>query len=180
MDQAGSAEKPGFRITDRWAFYVCNELDCGFFYNNQASQPAPIAEVEVLVVAIGKKVKLIPIGRGEAGYQELVEQGMANSIFPVDFFHFPFCIDVKVSRTVPPELHERWLKLIAFYKKEPFVSERREYVRVMEDGKIVQRKLCTEPEYQKVLGDEANRRARNANQGTLGVWRLATDEERVL
>jgi hypothetical protein len=110
--------------SDRRAFYLCNELDCGFFYDSMTKRVTWVSEIEVFVVVLGKKVKLKPVGRGDRGYQDLVNQGMENSIFPANLFSRPFQIDVKVSRTVTPELHERWLKLIAYYKNEPFVSDR--------------------------------------------------------
>src|SRR5262245_30872317 len=150
MHMAGTEkhEMPRMHYSDRRAFFLCNERDCGFFYDSTAKRVARESEIEVFVVVLGKKVKLKPVGRGDASYQELVNQGMDNSIFPVNLFQRPFQIDVNVSRTVTPELHERWLKLIAYYKKEPFVSERKEYVRALDDnGMIVQHKLCTAEEF---------------------------------
>ena len=93
------------RYSDRWAFYVCHELDCGFFYNGQVKPVASISQIEVFVVVLGHKVKLNLVGRGEAGYQKLLNQGMENAVFPVNLFNRPFQIDVKVSHTVSPELH---------------------------------------------------------------------------
>ena len=180
MAQLEGQKSPRKPYGDRWAFYICHELDCGFFYNGK-TKPVAIPQIEVFVVALGKKVKLTHVGTGEAGYQKLMEQGMENAVFPVNLFSRPFQIDVKVSSTVPPELHERWLKLIAFYKNEPFVSERKEYVRVVdESGEIVQHKLCTEEEFQSVLKREDEARLKSPDQRRPGNWRLATDEEKKL
>jgi hypothetical protein len=181
MAGADKHEKPRMRQSDRRAFFLCNELDCGFFYDSTAKRVARESEIEVFVVVLGKKLKLKPVGRGDAGYQELANQGMDNCIFPVNLFQRPFQIDVKVSRTVTPELHERWLKLIAYYKNEPFVSERKEYVRVRDDnGKIVQHRLCTAEEFQKVLESEAEWRTKQPGEWQPGQWRLATQEEKTL
>jgi hypothetical protein len=181
MTRTENHETPRPGYGDFWYFYICNELDCGFFYKNATRRAAPVAQIEVFVVALGKRVKLDPAGTGEAGHQCLLDQGMADSIFPVDLFHRPYQIDVKVSRTVPPELHERWLRLIAYCKNEPFVSERREYVRVLEEnGQIVQQKLCTAEEFEKVLEREAEWRTKKPDQWQPGTWRLATDDEKRL
>ena len=180
MARAEGHDNPRKPYGDRWAFYICHELDCGFFYNGK-SKPVAIPQIEILVLALGKKVKLTHVGTGEAGHQKLMEQGMENAVFPVNLFNRPFQIDVKVSGTVTPELHEKWLKLIAYYKNEPFVSERKEYVRVLdENGKIVQQRLCTAEELQMVLEREADARTKRLDEWRPGQWRLATDEEKKL
>lgn len=179
MARSEKHETPRMSYGDSWSFFVCHELDCGLYDNGKMKPVALTSQIDVFVVVLGKKVKLNPVGKGKAGYERLVDEGMENAVFPVNLFNRPYQIDVKVSRTVSPELHERWLKLIAFYKNEPFVSERKEYVRVLdENGKIVQQKLCTAEEFQRVIEREAEGRTKKTDEWQPGIWRLATDEEK--
>jgi hypothetical protein len=180
MEEIESHKKVRSPYNNRWCFFICNELDCGFFYHANTKPVKPYSSIEVFVVVLGKKVKLLSVGTGEEGYQTLIDQGMENSIFPVNLFNRPFQIDVKVSGTVTPELHERWLKLIAFYKMEPFVSQRKEHVRFSDNGRIVQHRLCTTEEFQQVLEQEAEKRTSNPASCQPDTWRLATNEEKTL
>ena len=127
-------------------YFICDELDCGFYYSGTLH--TPIGHVmSIPVVALDRKVQLVKVGMGEDGVRVMAEHDMADHIFPVNLFDRPPRIDVRVSRAVTPELHERWLRLVAYCKGEPFVSSRRWYALVREsDGGTLCRRLLSDEE----------------------------------
>lgn len=162
------------------AFYICDELDCGFRYTHKVgrgpSKNRPILEMSVYVVDLGKKVKIRFVGFGDAGMQKLTEHGHDGYIFPVNLFVKPYTINPAASKAVVRDLHERWLRLIAAYKGVPHISFRKEYVLVADDGTILRREMCSPEEFAETLEFQKRWAKRNPDE-TPASWHLAEEYE---
>jgi hypothetical protein len=73
------------------AYYVCDELDCGFRYTYKQghgpSKHRPIIEMMVLVVELDKKVKIRFVGFEDAGLKIISDHGHNDyDVSPVSLF----------------------------------------------------------------------------------------------
>lgn len=170
------------KINDNVAFYICDELDCGFKYAHKPcsgpSKYRPIIEMNILVVDLDRKVKIKLTGMGERGYEKLLEYGHEGYIFPVNLFLKPYRIDPKPSRNMHNDLHERWLRLIAHAKGVEHVSTRKKYVLVNEYGEIVKSKMCNDEEFAETMEFQKGWIERHPGESPM-LWRLAEENEDV-
>lgn len=162
------------------AYYICDELDCGFRYTYKngrgPSKNRPILEIMVWVKDLDKKVKIRFVGFEEEGLKRLEEHGHGGYIFPVNLFNRPYLIDPSGSKAVRHEQHEKWLRLIAAYKGVPYVSSRKVYVLVAEDGTVVGKATCTAEEFADKLEYQKKWGERHP-EAVPPVWHLAEDYE---
>lgn len=164
-------QKKKDKCDDACAYYLCDELDCGFSYHYKLkhgpSRNRPLLTPQVLVVALNKKVSLRLIGWGQIGFARMIDHGHEGYIFPVNLHDRPFRIDPKLVG----EEDEKWQRLIASFKGVTYVSSRKNYVLVNKNGEIVRRKLCNEIEFAETLKFSANWQARHPNEESY-CWKL--------
>lgn len=166
------------------AYYICDELDCGFKYTYKErrgpSAKNPLHVISVNVFDLGKKVTIRLLGFDESGLRKLYEMGHEGYIFPVNLFMKPYSVQVKVSKSgsVTPDLQERWLKMIASYKGETYVSSRKHYVLVSDYGEIIKHKLFNEEEFADAVNFSKKWGERHPNQSPM-YWRLAEPHEEI-
>lgn len=103
------------QIDNRYAFYYCEELDCGLFYRTNTPQTRPVVEFSVMVPRLdNQKVRIALTGLGQEGLDRLLDRSGDPAIFPVDLFHRPYIIDPHLSRTVDQKLLDEWNGLIEY------------------------------------------------------------------
>lgn len=167
-------QKKKDQCEDSCAYYLCNQLDCGFSYHYKSkhgpSRNHPLLTPQVLVVALNKKVALYLIGWGQKGLEKAIDHGHEGYIFPVNLHDRPFRIDPKLMG----EEDEKWQRLIASVKGVPYVSLRRKYVLVNHDGEVVRSKLCNDKEYAETLKYQSNWQSRHPDEDPL-LWKLEED-----
>jgi hypothetical protein len=168
------------KINGNVAFYLCNELDCGFRYTYKTksgpSMYRPILNMNVLVVDLNKKVKIQFVGMGSTGYERLLEHGHGGYVFPLNLFNKPYVIDPKPSRNMKEDLHERWLRLIAHNKGVEHVSFRKKYVLVNSEGEVIRSKMCNEEELAETMEFQRGWRERHLGEEPM-LWRPAEGKE---
>lgn len=169
-----SPAKPGYLCKDNCGFYLCNDLDCGFYYHYKKRGPSkhrPIIEMMVPVVGLDKKVRVKLIGMGEIGLNKLLDHGHEGYIFPIHLFNKPYQINPKLDG----EEDERWQKLLASVKGVPFVSTRKKYVLVGKDGVVVRTKLCNEAEWADTLDYQRGWKERHPDEEPM-EWKLYVND----
>lgn len=153
------------------AYYLCDELDCGFYYcykrGRGPSQHHPLLLPPVFVVDLNKKVTLRLIGWGKEGFDKLIDHGHDGYIFPVNLHDKPFRIEPKLGG----EEDEKWKKLIASVKGEVYKSDRKNYILVDKNGDVVKRKLCSEEEFEETLEYHRDWQRRHPDQDPF-LWKL--------
>lgn len=164
------------------AYYLCDELDCGFKYTYKErrgpSANNPLHVVSVRVLDLNKSVQINLAGFEEKGYDKMLEMGHEDYIFPVNLFIKPYSVQVKISKSgsVTSEMHERWMRLVASYKGEEYVSKRKKYVLVSTSGEIVKRKIMNQDELTEAVNYSKKWQERNPDKEPL-FWHLASKYE---
>lgn len=162
------------------AYYLCDELDCGFRYTYKKgrgpSKNHPIIDVNVFVKDLNKKVRISFVGFEEEGLKKLQEHGHDGYIFPVNLFNHPYCIDPTASKTVKQDQHENWLKLISSYKGITHISDRKKYVLVANDGTIIGKSILSQQELDDKLEFQRKWQVRHPDESPAS-W-IAEDEHK--
>lgn len=137
--------------SDHCAYYLCDELDCGFYYcykqGRGPSKYRPLLSPPVFVVDLNKSVTLRLVGWGKEGFSRLLDHGHEGYIFPVHLHDKPFRVEPKLGG----EEDEKWKKLVAGFKGEEYKSTRKSYILVDKDNNIMKRKICNEEEFEETL-----------------------------
>jgi hypothetical protein len=107
-------EFPGFS----WYFYYCDELDAyGFYDDNTRKEPQP--NITVYVPALDRDVELALQGRGNDPYQDILERGYQDRLFPLDLYHEPYQWNPRSSRNMPPWRQTKWNRIIRVAQMDP-------------------------------------------------------------
>lgn len=143
---------PNGWLDPKCSFYSCNELDCGFHFRYKDGEKRnwrgplssnPIHSLDVLVNALGKKVRVNLMGFGEVGLNKMIEMGFdPEYIFPINLYR-----NFNINPKLDGKDDDRWLKLIASYKGENFASNRKDYVLVDLNGKVLKERSMNEEEF---------------------------------
>lgn len=122
-------------IDDHWAFYICDQLDCGLFYREShdrfvpVEQPLkrgqlhPIQQASVYVPRLQRRVKIQLVGIGQAGRDRLTELVGDATIFPVNLWRHNRILDPSPSRTVTEDMMREWLDLVEYIQATEEVQQ---------------------------------------------------------
>lgn len=101
-----------------WYFYYCEELDIYCFYDdNTRKEPQP--NIQVYVPDLDRDISLELQGRGNEPYQDILERGYQDRLFPVDLYHEPYRLAPRFSQNMPNWKRMKWHRIVRVAQMDP-------------------------------------------------------------